>query len=50
MLATIMEQLEKQREEQEMTEKQLVKYVETRVKQIEKAPKFKKKVKRQAEK
>jgi DNA-binding NtrC family response regulator len=47
MLTTIGEQLEEQREEQKMTEKQLVKYIETRVKQIEKTPKFKKKVKRQ---
>ena len=38
MLATIEEQLEKQTEEQEMTEKQLVKYIETRVKQIEQSP------------
>jgi DNA-binding NtrC family response regulator len=50
MLTTIREQLEKQREEQEMTEKQLVTYIETRVKQIEKAPKFKKRVKRRSEK
>lgn len=49
MLATIKEQLEKQREEQEMTEKQLVAYIETRVKQIEKAWKPKKKVKKQAD-
>jgi len=35
MLATIKEQLEKQKEEQEMTEKQLVQYIETRAKQIE---------------
>jgi DNA-binding NtrC family response regulator len=34
-LATIEEQLKKQREEQEMTEEQLVKYIETRAKQIE---------------
>lgn len=33
-LATIKEQLEKQKEEQEMTEKQLIQYIETRVKQI----------------
>jgi DNA-binding NtrC family response regulator len=50
MLATIKEQLEKQREEQEMTEKQLVTYIETRVKQIEKTTKSKKKVKKQYEK
>jgi DNA-binding NtrC family response regulator len=49
MLATIKEQLERQREEQEMTEKQLVTYIETRVKQIEKASKPKKKVKKQAD-
>jgi DNA-binding NtrC family response regulator len=49
MLATIKEQLEKQREEQEMTEKQLVTYIETRAKQIEKASKPKKKVKKQAD-
>jgi len=49
MLATIKEQLEKQREEQEMTEKQLVTYIETRVKQIKKASKPKKKVKKQAD-
>jgi DNA-binding NtrC family response regulator len=35
VLATVEEQLEKQKEEQKMTEKQLVKYIETRVKQIE---------------
>jgi DNA-binding NtrC family response regulator len=35
MLATIVEQLEKQREEQEMTEKQLVTYIETRVNQYQ---------------
>jgi DNA-binding NtrC family response regulator len=34
-LAAIEEQLKKQREEQEMTEEQLVKYIETRAKQIE---------------
>jgi DNA-binding NtrC family response regulator len=42
MLATIRGQLEKQREEQEMTEKQLVQYIETRVKQLEKARKSRK--------
>jgi len=36
VLATIAEQLQKQRREQKMTEKQLVQYIETRVKQIEK--------------
>jgi len=35
MLATIKGQLEKQEEEQKMTEKQLFEYIETRVKQIE---------------
>jgi DNA-binding NtrC family response regulator len=35
VLATIKEQLKKQRREQKMTEKQLVQYIETRVKQIE---------------
>jgi DNA-binding NtrC family response regulator len=35
VLATIAEQLKKQRREQKMTEKQLVEYIETRVKQIE---------------
>jgi len=35
VLATIAEQLKKQRREQKMTEKQLVQYIETRVKQIE---------------
>jgi len=35
VLATIKEQLQKQRREQKMTEKQLVQYIETRVKQIE---------------
>jgi two-component system nitrogen regulation response regulator GlnG len=35
MLATIKEQLQKQIEEQEMTEKQLIQYIETRAKQIE---------------
>ena len=39
VLATIEEQLEKQKVEQEMTEKQLVQYIETRVKQIEQNPK-----------
>jgi DNA-binding NtrC family response regulator len=38
VLATIAEQLEKQKEEQKMTEKQLVQYIETRVKQIEQSP------------
>jgi Response regulator containing CheY-like receiver, AAA-type ATPase, and DNA-binding domains len=42
MLATIRGQLEKQREEQEMTGKQLVQYIETRVKQLEKARKSRK--------
>ena len=36
VLATIKEQLEKQRKEQKMTEEQLVQYIETRAKQIEK--------------
>ena len=35
VLATIKKQLKKQRREQKMTEKQLVQYIETRVKQIE---------------
>jgi ActR/RegA family two-component response regulator len=35
ILATIKEQLQKQIEEQEMTEKQLIQYIETRAKQIE---------------
>ncbi|MDI6904776.1 MAG: response regulator [Candidatus Bathyarchaeia archaeon] len=35
VLATIKEQLEKQRKEQKMTEEQLVQFIETRVKQIE---------------
>jgi len=35
VLATIAEQLQKQRREQKMTEKQLVEYIKTRVKQIE---------------
>jgi DNA-binding NtrC family response regulator len=39
VLATVEEQLEKQKEEQKMTEKQLVQYIETRVKQIEQSPK-----------
>ena len=38
VLATVEEQLEKRKEEQKMTEKQLVKYIETRVKQIEQSP------------
>jgi len=38
-LATIEEQLEKQRKERKMTEEQLVEYIETRAKQIEKKPK-----------
>jgi DNA-binding NtrC family response regulator len=40
VLATIKEQLKKQRREQKMTEKQLVQYIETRVKQIEQSPKI----------
>jgi DNA-binding NtrC family response regulator len=40
VLATIAEQLQKQRREQKMTEKQLVQYIETRVKQIEQSPKI----------
>jgi DNA-binding NtrC family response regulator len=39
VLATIKEQLKKQRREQKMTEKQLVQYIETRIKQIEQSPK-----------
>jgi DNA-binding NtrC family response regulator len=35
ILATVKEQLQKQIEEQEMTEKQLIQYIETRAKQIE---------------
>lgn len=35
VLAIIREQLEKQRKERKMTEEQLVKYIETRVKQME---------------
>jgi len=38
-LATIEEQLEKQRKERKMTEEQLVEYIEIRAKQIEKKPK-----------
>jgi hypothetical protein len=35
ILATVKEQLQKQIEEQEMTEKQLIQYIETRAKQLE---------------
>lgn len=38
VLAAIKEQLKKQKEEQKMTEKQLVQYIETRVKQVEQSP------------
>jgi hypothetical protein len=40
VLATIAEQLQKQKEEQKMTGKQLVEYIETRVKQIGQSPKI----------
>ena len=45
-LATIKEQLQKQKEEQEMTEKQLVQYIETKVKQIEQSPKSPEKIRK----